>query len=217
MDDARALAESGAAHGTAVQALEQLGGRGRFGNQWASPAGNLYMTTILRPNVPPNVAAQLTFVVALAAFDAFSQFDKRRIELKWPNDVLIDGQKASGILLEQNLNAQGLVEYVLVGTGVNIEHAPEGRTKVQAPSITAVRDELLKALDARYTAWAEHGFAQVRENWLKHAYGLGQPITARMSAQSVHGVFEDIDETGALLLRTSNGMVKITGAEIQFE
>lgn len=216
MDDVRALADKTAPEGTVIQALEQTGGRGRFGNVWASPAGNVYMTALLRPNASPNQAAQLAFVVALALFEAIGTFDKRTVQLKWPNDVLIEGTKAAGILLEQSLTPTGQVAYVLVGMGINVLAPPEGRACVQAPSVNAMRDAVLGALEQRYTQWQQQGFAAVRENWLQHAYGLGKPITARMSQNTTTGVFEGIDETGALLLRTNGGIERITGAEIQF-
>ncbi len=121
-DEALRLAQAGAPHGTVVCAREQIAGRGRQGRTWHSPPGNLYVSILLRPSVPPDRAATLSFVAALAVADTVDAFlpEGVRATLKWPNDVLVAGAKISGILLEYADDA------VVIGMGVNIEHAPTG-------------------------------------------------------------------------------------------
>ena len=122
-DAALRLAEGGASEGTFVWAREQTGGRGRRGRSWVSPPGNLYCSTVLRPECPASRAAELGFVAALAVADIVPA--ERRIRLKWPNDVLVDGGKIAGILLESSIGQDGLVEHVVAGIGVNVGFAPQ--------------------------------------------------------------------------------------------
>lgn len=217
MDVARDAAERGAEAGYVVHALEQQGGRGRFGNAWASPPGNLYLTLVLRPETSANRGAQLAFVMALAVLDTCAMFGMPDVQLKWPNDVLQNGKKCAGILLEQSLMSDGWVEYLLVGVGLNVLAPPEGRASVPAPSVDAALDVLLAAIQRRYLKWANEGFPAIREKWLAHAYGLNQPMTARMAHRVLTGTFHGLDDDGTLLLATTDGIVPITGAEIHFD
>ncbi len=226
MDEARRLAQlPQTVHGTVVQADEQTGGRGRFGNQWVSPAGNLYMTAILRPRVAARFAAQASFVVAVALADALAGCgaDSGRVRLKWPNDVLLDGRKIAGILLEMESRAGGAPPvFMLAGIGVNVAAAPEGRACVHdyAPSVCVddMRQALSDALHAWLERWQSEGFAPVRARWLAQAHGVGQTVTARMAQHSETGIFDGVDADGNLLMRLPDGSARIiTGAEIHFQ
>jgi BirA family transcriptional regulator, biotin operon repressor / biotin---[acetyl-CoA-carboxylase] ligase len=202
MDEARTLAEGGAPEGTIVQAGEQTAGRGRFGNAWTSPKGNLYMTIILRPKKQTRDIAQMSFAVALALADTIVADD---VELKWPNDVLVGGKKIAGILLEMSSNGE-TPDYLLVGTGINIASGPEGAAILGAQkSVDSVRDEFISNLDHWYERWLESGFADIRSAWLARAHGIDDPITVRFADRSLHGIFEGIDEAGNLLLRQNDG------------
>ena len=119
-DEARRLAQAGAAHGTVVAARQQTAGRGRVGRVWVSPPGNLYLSVLLRLDRPPARLAELSFVAALAVADMVDAFlpPGIRAALKWPNDVLVRGAKISGILVEQTEAA------TLLGIGVNVAHCP---------------------------------------------------------------------------------------------
>jgi len=225
MDPARAAAQDGAPEGTAIQSGEQTAGRGRFGNAWTSPVGNLYMTTILRPQKPARDCAQVSFVVALALFDALiaAGVDAATITLKWPNDVLVGGRKVAGILLEQEM-AKGtdVPAFMLVGTGINIAHAPDGAVAINDVLASPVgvdefRDAFLSALSGRYEIWGKDGFAPLRDDWLSHAHGVGGPVTARMAEKSLSGTFEGVDENGTLVMRDDHGEIRhISGAAIHF-
>jgi BirA family transcriptional regulator, biotin operon repressor / biotin---[acetyl-CoA-carboxylase] ligase len=199
-DIVRGLAETGEAEGLAVQALQQTKGRGRHGNAWTSPMGNLYLSVLLRPSCKADKAGQMAFVVALALSDAMDAVmeDGHAKTLKWPNDILIDGKKVSGILLESAVDKHGRVDYLIIGTGVNIFAAPEGAIgldslKKDRIAINTFRDLYLEKLRARSISWQDEGFGQIRAEWLKQAHGIGQEMTIRLPEITYRGVFEGID------------------------
>lgn len=210
MDEARRLAEGGAPEGTVVQAGEQTGGRGRFGNGWVSPHGNLYMTLVLKPDMPVQDCAQMSFAAALALADTLEIPDTM---LKWPNDVLVGGKKIAGILLEMGGSGSLVPGFLLVGIGLNIASAPAGATSMTqhggAAAITHVRDELLENINHWYDRWQAGAFADIRAAWLNRAYGLNMPIHVRFSDRTVDGIFEGIDDAGNLLLCDEGGQPHI--------
>lgn len=217
-------AADGAPEGTVIHGLEQLKGRGRHGNTWISPKGNLYLSILLRPDCPVDQAGQLAFVLALAVGGAVQTFlpeEKRDlVRLKWPNDILYNGLKISGILLETNIN-NSFVEAVFVGTGVNVLAPPDGHAglndiALNSVSVEACRAALLDNLAHWYDVWQQKGFAPVRSAWLKQAHGLGQTVTARMPNSQESGIFDGIDDSGALILRQDDGPKAIRAAEVHF-
>ena len=227
-DEARTLAAAppagvGTQHGTVVLTRRQETGRGRRGHAWASPEGNLYCSVVLRPDCATSAAATLSFVVALALADAVSVFlPERSIALKWPNDVLVEGAKVSGILLESASTPDGRIDWVVAGTGVNIASRPEG-TEFPATSLyeagadkgvtpEAVLEAYAAALERRCADWLAHGFAGVREGWLARAWGRGGPLSARLERETVSGRFEDLDEAGNLVLRLDDGRRRLIAA-----
>ncbi|MBU6234778.1 MAG: biotin--[acetyl-CoA-carboxylase] ligase [Alphaproteobacteria bacterium] len=210
MDEAQRLAEAGAPEGTVVQAGIQTAGRGRFGNTWTSPEGNLYTTTLFRPQVATRFCAQMSFVCAVALSDTLVTcgVPKAAIGLKWPNDVLVDGKKIAGILLEMRSGQGDTPDYLTAGIGVNVAVAPEGGTAISQYSdapLDEVRDALLGHLGALYGVWLTQGFMPIRTRWLEQAYGVGKPVTARMAERKVEGVFEAIDHDGNLILKEPAG------------
>ena len=226
-DIARELAEQGCLAGTVVTAEEQLSGRGRTGANWSSPPGNLYQSLILRPDASPSVAAQLSFVTALALREAIATaLPDRNVLCKWPNDVLCDNAKVAGILLESKINPSGLLDWIIIGMGVNIAHKPEQvpypvtklRELVGGESIDVARmhDLFLNAFSRLYSLWADFGFIGIRELWLQHAKGLGQPIRVRLPKEERHGTFCGIDEQGALILELPSGEREMISAGAVF-
>src|SRR5262249_49114566 len=125
-EEAKRLATADAPQGTLVWAGEQTAGRGRRGRGWVSPAGNLHISLLLRPNCPPAVACQVNFAAGVALAAALADFlpAGKTASLKWPNDVLVGGAKVSGILLEASAAADGMVDWLVVGVGVNVVQAP---------------------------------------------------------------------------------------------
>ncbi|MDF2368689.1 biotin--[acetyl-CoA-carboxylase] ligase [Sneathiella sp.] len=224
--EARKLADAGEGEGAIVWAKRQEQGVGRRGRQWSSPEGNLYCSLILRPECDPAAAARLSFLVALAFHKALAPFlgKDASIKLKWPNDVLINGRKLVGILLESKMKQNGMMDYVIAGTGVNIATFPTHTDGLPAISLNEVGVSLTVAdvlsayacalLDL-YTTWRQEGFVPIREEWLAHATGLGGRITVRLSNETLEGVFSDLDKNGALVLTMDNGERKlITAGEV---
>lgn len=217
-DEAMRLAEAGAGEGTVVWAHEQTGGRGRRGRLWASPVGNLYTSTVLRPDCAAMRAAELGFVAALAVADLVPA-DGRGVRLKWPNDVLIDGGKVAGILLESAIGGDGRAQHVVAGIGVNVAFAPE-LPDMRYPGATlggtveAALSGLAAALERRLRQWRRDGFAAVRADWLDRAGPLGAEVDVRLGSGLVRGRFAGLDGEGALLLDTLDGPRKIISGEL---
>jgi len=208
--------------GFGVQTMIQLGGRGRRGNVWESPLGNLYCSILLRPNCDAQKAGQLSFVMAVAMADAFKPYiGAGTLSLKWPNDILVDGKKLAGILIESQ-TTDDKIDALVIGFGVNIFAPPESAIGLTDCTnkrlvINAVRDEILNSLSRRYEQWQADGFAPIQKSWLAHAYGRGQSLTACLAHREVTGIFEGLNENGALVLTDKEGQShEIHAAEIYF-
>ena len=216
-DEAARLADSGAPEGTVVWARAQTGGRGRRGRHWASPAGNLYTSTILRPECPAARAAELGFAAALAVADIVPS--DRAVRVKWPNDVMVDGGKIAGILLESAIGQSGAVQHVVAGIGVNVGFAPQ-LPEMRYPgaalggSVEAALEKLTAALAVRLAEWRREGFETVRAHWLAKAGPLGTEVDVKLGDELVHGRFSGLDREGALLLETASGPRRIVSGEL---
>jgi BirA family transcriptional regulator, biotin operon repressor / biotin---[acetyl-CoA-carboxylase] ligase len=214
-DEAGVLAAAGAPHGTVLWAESQEAGRGRRGRRWSSPPGNLYCSVLLRPGGSIAAAGQATFAAALAVADALEPLLPIGVlGLKWPNDVLVSGRKVSGILLESAGTATGGLDWLIIGTGINIRHHPAdapypttalGEWRDPAPDCPAVLGAYLLALDGWLQRWQLEGFAPLRAAWLARAHGLGKPISVRLDNQVVDCWFETLDQDGALILANADG------------
>lgn len=218
--EARRLAEAGEQGPLWIIAERQTAGRGRRGRVWDSAPGNLAATLLLRPQAPAAIIGQLSFVAALAVAEMAAQFAPRAaITVKWPNDVLAEGRKLAGILLEAGPG------WLAIGIGVNLASFPQG-TAFPATSLAGLGiapptpDEALRVLAARFThwydAWMQEGFETVRAAWLARARGLGLPICARLPHEIREGVFEGIDSAGALLLNEQGQVRAIAAGEVFF-
>lgn len=224
MEEARHRAEEGAEDGTLIWAKEQLKGKGRQGRTWASPRGNLYLSLILRPECAPATAAQLSFLASVALGEAVGAVAPPMVEVtfKWPNDVLFNGRKGAGILLESKSAPGGEIEYVILGMGVNVQSHPE-ESAYPATSLrfegcppTLNEAQLLEAFArsflSRANTWIEEGFPPIRKAWLAHAISLGKEIEVRLPKETLTGTFEDLDADGVLQLRLADGSVKAISA-----
>jgi BirA family biotin operon repressor/biotin-[acetyl-CoA-carboxylase] ligase len=209
----------------------QTAGRGRRSRPWASPRGNFHATLVLKPTEPVETVALRSFAAALALRDALVALTglPGSFALKWPNDVLCNGGKLAGILLESQGFA-GPDPVLCIGIGVNLIAAPD-LSQVEpgaVPPVSLVAETglrvtpevLLDALAPAYAHWeavfANEGFAPLREAWLSCAARLGQPIRARSGADLREGVFETIDDHGNLILRMGEVAVAIPAAEVFF-
>lgn len=226
-DEAMQRADRGAAEGTVVWAKRQVSGRGRRGRIWQSPEGNLYTSILVRPGTSAEVAAQLSFVTALAVGDTVAAHIPagRRIGFKWPNDVQVDGAKISGILLESAVGQNGLVSQVVVGTGINVGWRPApGETPYPATSLAAlggearlepVLESYCEAMARWIGRWRTHGFGAVRDAWVAQAGNIGQMIEVKTGRDVLTGRFAHLDETGALILEGNDGRTtRVTAGEI---
>lgn len=220
-EEARRLAAKGERGPLWIVADHQTAGRGRRGRKWESPTGNLAATLLLNPGKPASECAQISFVSALAVSDTIASFTPDvEIKVKWPNDVLANGRKISGILLESA--SQGAdPQFLIVGIGMNLKsHPPD--TEFPATSLAGMglsaplpRHALLELAGPFakwYDIWRAQGFAPIRDAWLARAAGLGTRIRARLTNEETVGIFEGIDETGALLLRETQDRVRIIAA-----
>lgn len=217
---------------TWILALRQTAGHGRRGRIWSHPRGNFAASLVLRPNAPAPEMAMRSFVAALALHDALSDVTGQGVKfaLKWPNDILLNGGKVAGILLESASGPGGIVGYMCIGMGVNLASAPdEGEVEpwatrpasvLSGTGVAIAPEEFLDALAPRFAYWegvmATHGFASIREAWLARAAKIGETITARTMRDEWVGVFETVDSAGNLVLKTQNGSIAIPAADVFF-
>lgn len=208
-----------------IAATRQTAGRGRRGNAWVSERGNLYASLLLTDAAPAAHLPELCFVVALAVRDAVCAAAPRlaaKVSLKWPNDLLLDGAKLSGILIEAE--SIGGKTIVAAGIGVNCMHHPDSlaylATNLAASGVAvapaALMTDLSRALVARLAQWDRGaGFAAIRAEWLSHAAGVGGDIQVRLSDRELTGTFETLDQAGRLILRMPGGALEvITAGEV---
>lgn len=229
-DEARRLIDGGERGPLWIVAGRQTKGRGRLGRDWVSPAGNLHASFILGDFCESRVSPQLGFVAGVAAMRALPlAAGQGAFALKWPNDLLLDGGKLGGILLE-NINAPTgdartpVASVPVIGIGVNCAEAPRdlpydaralsalGPNSASAATFLAhLSDALIDALDV----WREgEGFQRVREEWLSYAAGLGADIRVALARETVEGRFETIDATGRLVLATAEGVRVIEAGDV---
>jgi BirA family biotin operon repressor/biotin-[acetyl-CoA-carboxylase] ligase len=205
-DDLAAQARDGAAEGLWLRAERQTGGKGRQGRAWVSPSGNLHASTLVRLQAEDPPAPTLALVAAVALHEAIAPHAPAA-RIKWPNDLLVDGAKLAGILLERQSNA------VIVGFGANLASRPAGLDRAAAcldPPVPA--SAFLEDLAARFAGWLARwradGLAPIRAAWLAAAH----PVGAALAAGDARGAFEGLDETGALRLRLDDGSLRLIHA-----
>jgi BirA family biotin operon repressor/biotin-[acetyl-CoA-carboxylase] ligase len=214
-----------------VLSREQTGGRGRRGRPWVSPPGNLYATCLMRPTEAADVVALRSFAAALALHDTCTALTGHpaALTLKWPNDVLLNGGKLAGILLEAQ-GTGGTVRHLAIGIGVNLVSAPPVESVepgalrpvslLGETGLTVSPEDFLDLLAPALARWeatfVTGGFAPLRAAWLSRAARLGQTIRARAGQADHHGIFETVDASGALVLHTGTGPLAIPAAEVFF-
>jgi BirA family biotin operon repressor/biotin-[acetyl-CoA-carboxylase] ligase len=215
---------------------EQTAGRGRRQRAWIAPRGNLASSVLEVMGVSPAIAATMGFAFGLAHETALQRVsleanlrlagsDQLKYLLKWPNDILVRGQKLCGLLVEAEAMTDGGLA-VVAGIGTNIIAAPEGTptpaTSLAALGVNVGAEELFAALS---DAWVEfrgiwdngRGFGEIRKAWLERAFGVGEPVAIKTGTAEVAGTFDTIDETGCLIVRTAEGRrVPITAGEVYF-
>ena len=235
-------ATAGDPGGVWFAALQQTAGRGRRGREWHSPPGNLAASLLIVPDAAPELIATLGFVAGVAMNRALSSIlpsgmvrigidgadgadGRSRIALKWPNDVLADGAKLAGILLEAQKDAQGR-QAIVIGFGVNVVAAPEGvpypATSLRALGVERTAEDVFEALSDAWVEifglWADGaGISAVLDQWRKSAAGIGAPVAVSQDGVVRRGIFETIDPAGRLVIRDDDGArVTITAGDVHF-
>ncbi|HLH52252.1 MAG TPA: biotin--[acetyl-CoA-carboxylase] ligase [Verrucomicrobiae bacterium] len=225
------LAQDGVPEGIVVFAESQTAGRGRLGRRWVSPARKgLWFSVLLRPNIRPSAATQMTVAAATALRHAIESETQLKSEIKWPNDILISGKKVAGILTELSAELDR-VKYLIVGIGVDVNLGPDdlpNELKSQATSLQiesgkpVARVELaaaiLRELEKVYQQVLDGDFATVADEWEHHCSTLGRRLVIQLGDRRVSGRAEALGEDGALLLRTEHGhLERIVGGDVQIE
>ena len=227
-DEAHRLAEEGTPHGTVVIAEAQTKGRGRRGRAWVTaPNKALAMSIVLRPDLPPARASELSFVAAVAVCEAARALGASHATVKWPNDLEVRGKKLGGILLE--LRTQGArVAYVVLGLGLNVNVAEEDLPHELRPLATSLQRErgelvprslacarILGSLEEWLARHESQGFEAVRERWKQLSSTIGQKVRAE-GAAPVEGEAVDLEPDGALLVQTASGeRVRVVAGDVE--
>lgn len=226
--EARRRSEAGETGPVWIQALRQAAGRGRLGRPWITENGNLAATYLFPFEGTPGEAALLSFCAALAVGDVLERLVRgASVQLKWPNDVLLNGAKASGILLESLGTLPDGKLRIAIGIGVNLRHhPPRPETNWAATSILAetgaapapdvVLEDLAEALADWISRFSRDGFGAIRESWLARAANLQNTIEVRLPDRTLTGRFADLDVDGALVLEGADGSVRVAAGDVYF-
>lgn len=226
---AHQLAQEGTPDGTVVLTEAQTAGRGRMARKWDSAAGKgVWMSVILRPDVVPQKAPQFTLVAAVAVVRAIEEVTKLHPKIKWPNDILLNGKKCTGILTELQSDADG-IQALIIGIGLNINQDKEDfdpdvqniATSLKMESGESVsRQKLVQSLlyymEIYTQMYIEEGFGMLKILWESYSTTIGHPVRARMTNQTLEGIAEGITDDGVLQLRTADGKLHgIYSADIE--
>lgn len=215
-DSAKEFASNKAKEGLVITAEQQSAGRGRRGRTWESPKGTgIWMSILLRPNIPPSQAPKFTLLAAVAVASAIKEVSKVDVKIKWPNDLIINNKKVCGILTEMSAEMD-FINYIIVGIGVNVNAMsrdfPEELQKT-AISLAQVLGEkiprqklsrkILENIETRYLAFIETmDFEEILQEWRVASYTLGKQVKTTWNGEEMIAMAEDINEDGALMLRT---------------
>ena len=223
-DLCRTLALAGEPGPLAILARRQTQGRGTQGREWVSPPGNLFLSVLLRSPEQARDAGQWSLLAGVALVEGLSPLrpDPGVLLLKWPNDLLLDGAKLAGILVESSATADGALDWLVIGMGVNLATAPEvsdRRTAALAQVATPPPAEAVaRSVLARLSHWRQvrqlDGFAPVRAAWLEHAPPIGTPLTLRSGGRSLGGSFAAQARDGSLLLSTGGRVRAFAAGEL---
>ncbi len=217
--EAQEQARRGAGEGAAILADSQSRGKGRLGRLWESPPGvNLYFSLVLRPDIPPAKAPQLTLMAGIAVCRALSKVSTLEARLKWPNDVLVRGRKVAGILAEME-SESGRIRFVILGVGINVNWRGEDMPPSVRDTATSLRSEageeisrasvageIFDELEDWYADFLKEGFSsRMREEWNRLSWVNGKRVTVTLPDGIVSGDALGLDRNGALLLMDEQG------------
>ncbi|RLF61412.1 MAG: biotin--[acetyl-CoA-carboxylase] ligase [Thermoplasmata archaeon] len=218
-DVAKELAMEGASEGTTVIAEKQTKGRGRYGKQWISPEGGVYLSIVLRPKIDPEESPKITFIAGVAVAKAIRELYNIDAKIKWPNDVLIREKKVCGILTE--IKVTDLVNFVILGIGINanvkVEEFPreirEGATSLMKEvgkeiDIDKLIDKVLKNIEFYYSIFKKDGFDRILQEWSKLSATLWRKVRITTKSGTVEGTAIGIDKNGSLIVETSERKIE---------
>ncbi|WP_058307603.1 biotin--[acetyl-CoA-carboxylase] ligase [Gracilibacillus massiliensis] len=229
-DLAHSLARKGAEHGTIILADRQLAGRGRMERPWVSDdSGGIWMSIILRPAIPPHQASQMTLFVAVTLVEALEQATGQSIQIKWPNDLFINGKKITGILTEMQAELEA-IQYLIIGFGINVNQGidqfpKEIREKVTSLKIASGQEwsrtnlvqTILREFEKAYQLYIDSGFEAIKQKWMAHAYKLHEKIFIKTTQASFSATVQGISNEGALIVKDEENVEKlIYSAEINW-
>jgi len=213
-----------------IWSARQSQGRGRGGREWVSQPGNLFASLLIGLNCPLRVASQLALVAGIVTFDTIAKLiayeGRSEVLLKWPNDVLLAGEKVAGMLLENVGGANENRSVVVIGTGINLashpENLPQPAVSLASYGMTVTPADALEALAASTLEWLNRWgegacFPTIRRAWLDRAGPTGRPLTVRVGSQEAEGVYGGLDADGALrLLMPGGGEYRVTAGDVFF-
>lgn len=213
-----------------IWSARQSQGRGRGGREWVSQPGNLFASLLIGLNCPLRVASQLALVAGIVAFDTIAKLiayeGRSEVLLKWPNDVLLAGEKVAGMLLENVGGTNDNRSVVVIGTGINLashpENLPQPAVSLATYGMTVTPADALEALAASTVEWLDRWgegacFPTIRRAWLDRAGPTGRPLTVRVGSQEAEGVYGGLDADGALrLLMPGGGEYRVTAGDVFF-
>jgi BirA family transcriptional regulator, biotin operon repressor / biotin---[acetyl-CoA-carboxylase] ligase len=218
-EKAKSLAAEGAENGTMVIAEEQLAGKGRLSRKWTSPPGGLWLSIILRPELPLADAPKLSIAVAVAVAKTISLLGLKP-QIKWPNDILIKDKKVCGVLIEMTAQLN-IIEHIIMGIGINVNNdvltvVEDNRNVATSLSIelnktidrTSLLAELAYAVEEEYLNVVNGRWEKIKNEWLEFCNINGKQIIIKTLKDETVGSFAGIDETGALLLLTETGVMR---------
>jgi len=217
---AKELAQKNAGEGTIVISKIQKKGRGRFTRTWESPSGGLYFSIILRPECEPDKTTLLPLIGALSVCKTVSSIIDLDVKIKWPNDVLIDGKKVCGILLESE-SGKDKLKFVILGIGINLNTDMSSLSEELHRFSTSISNEiginldyydflkkLLVNLVKYYTMFAEGKFEMIVNEWKNNSDTIGRKLIIDMSTEKINATAIDVDSSGFLIVKTEDGEVK---------
>lgn len=226
---AHRIANEGAEEGTLIVADEQTGGKGRLGRSWYSPIGTgIWMSVIVRPEIPPQKAPQLTLLTAVAVLRGMKEATGTECEIKWPNDILYEGKKIVGILTEMQAEPDQ-VHSIIIGVGINVnqqqfppelEQIATSLRQIQNKELkrSVVIQRVLEEFEQLYLEYIENGFSFIKKLWEVHSITIGKRITARTVSNTLEGMAKGITDDGVLLLEDDSGQVHhIYSADIKIK
>ncbi len=206
-------------------AHSQTAGRGRHGRTWVSPAGNLYLSIVVRPNLPAERSGELAFVTAVALHRAINDLHPAgTLALKWPNDVLINDAKLCGILIENHIEA-AQIAFSIVGVGINVASSPAG-TSYPATSLIqcgiavdpeSLAGSVLRQLQSVRGVWSKQGFEHIASEWTQAAWRRDARVVIDDGAERKSGIFVGLSRYGALRLSTDSGIAEISSGSLLYE